>query len=255
MIARHSDPTTTIHVAPDRTQLAVHTLGTGRPVLLLHGLFSSARTNWIKFGHAERIAAAGCRVIMPDARAHGESGAPHDPALYPPDVLLTDVRFLVAEFGLIDFDLGGFSLGARTVARLLEQGLTPRRAVLAGMGLEGLSNWADRRGFFLNAIDRRDTVRRGEREFMAVQFLKSQGVDALAARLLLESFAGDGTPRWDRMTTEALVVCGTDDSDNGSAQALADALPDAAYKAIPGTHMSSVTKPELGDAIATFLSG
>ncbi len=248
-------PTTTLHTAPDGTPLAVHTLGDGRPVLLLHGLFSSAQTNWIRFGHAERIAAAGCRVIMPDARAHGESGAPHEPRCYPPDVLLDDVRFLIAELGLTDFDLGGFSLGARTVARLLEQGLIPRRAILAGMGREGLSEWTDRRGFFLDAIDRRETVKRGDRHYMAVQFLKTQGVDPVAARLLLESFGDDGQPQWDRMTPETLVVCGTEDTDNGSAQALADALPNARYQAIPGTHMSSVTKPELGEAMAAFLAG
>ena len=32
-------------------------------------------------------------------------------------------------------------------------------------------------------------------------------------------------------------------------------LPNAEYKEIPGTHMSSVTKPELGEAIAAFLAG
>ena len=34
---------------------------------------------------------------------------------------------------------------------------------------------------------------------------------------------------------------------------LADALPDAIFAEVPGTHMSSVTKPELGEAIAAFL--
>ena len=29
----------------------------GGPVVLLHGLFSDANMNWIKFGHAARIAA------------------------------------------------------------------------------------------------------------------------------------------------------------------------------------------------------
>jgi hypothetical protein len=31
-------------------------------------------------------------------------------------------------------------------------------------------------------------------------------------------------------------------------------LPDARYIEVPGTHMGSVTKPELGDAIAGFLA-
>ena len=41
---------------------------------------------------------------------------------------------------------------------------------------------------------------------------------------------------------------------NSSARELAERLPNAEYKEIPGTHMSSVTKPELGEAIASFLA-
>nr|MDP8994796.1 alpha/beta fold hydrolase [Pseudomonadota bacterium] len=63
--------------APDRTVLAWHELGEGRPVVLLHGLFSDSATNWVKFGHAAAIASRGLRVIMPDLRAHGESAKPH----------------------------------------------------------------------------------------------------------------------------------------------------------------------------------
>ena len=51
-----------------------------------------------------------------------------------------------------------------------------------------------------------------------------------------------------------LVVCGADDDDNGSADRLAAALPDATRVTIPGTHMSSVAEPALGQAIAAFLS-
>ena len=31
-------------------------------------------------------------------------------------------------------------------------------------------------------------------------------------------------------------------------------MPNAIFREVPGTHMSSVTKPELGEAIAEFLS-
>ena len=51
-----------------------------------------------------------------------------------------------------------------------------------------------------------------------------------------------------------LVLCGTEDDDNGSAEELAAALPNATYAAVPGTHMSRVTKPEFGDALARFLA-
>jgi len=52
-----------------------------------------------------------------------------------------------------------------------------------------------------------------------------------------------------------LVVCGDEDRDNGSAEELADLLPNADYVEVPGTHMSSVTKPDLGQAIARWLGG
>jgi hypothetical protein len=50
------------------------------------------------------------------------------------------------------------------------------------------------------------------------------------------------------------VVCGDKDFDNGSPEALAAALPDGHFERIPGTHMSSVTEPALGEAIVRFLS-
>jgi pimeloyl-ACP methyl ester carboxylesterase len=55
-------------------------------------------------------------------------------------------------------------------------------------------------------------------------------------------------------TMPTLVVCGDKDDDNGSAEELANVLPNARFEEVPGTHMSSVTKPELGQAIAEFLA-
>ena len=132
------DPATKFWTASDGIKLAYHELGEGRPVVLLHGLFSDARMNWIKFGHANRIASKGFRLIMPDLRAHGQSGAPHEEQFYPKGILARDLRELVALLELAEFDLGGFSLGARTTVEGVGEGLRPRRAILGGAGLEGL---------------------------------------------------------------------------------------------------------------------
>jgi len=236
------------------TKLAVHRLGAGRPVLLLHGLFSSAGVNWIKFGHAQKLADAGFEAIMPDMRAHGQSEAPHDPAAYPADVLVRDVTALVAQLGLDDYDLGGFSLGARTSVRGVLAGLTPRRLILGGMGIEGLGNWAVRSAFFIDAIDRYDTIKHGDPAFVARSFMRTQKVDLVAARLLLQSVDDTPPEALAGVTMPTLVVCGADDADNGSAPALAEALPDARYVEVPGTHMSSVTEQALGAAIVAFLT-
>ncbi|HEU5067929.1 MAG TPA: alpha/beta fold hydrolase [Sphingomicrobium sp.] len=241
--------------ASDGVELAFHEVGEGRAVILLHGLFSDAQMNWIKFGHAERIAAAGFRVIMPDLRAHGRSGKPRGAEHYPSGILARDLRELVEHLGLGDFDLGGFSLGARTVVEAVGEGMRPRKAVLGGAGLEGLRKWKRRKDFFLEAIAMFDQVERGDPHWLSIQFMKSQKVDREAARLLLDSFE-DSRPEWLRaFTMPTLVVCGSEDDDNGSAEDLAEALPNAIFEEIPGTHMSSVTKPELGEAIASFLAG
>ena len=239
----------------DGTQLAVHRLGEGRPLILLHGLFSSAEMNWIKWGHAALLAEAGFECIMPDLRAHGQSAAPHDPAAYPDDVLALDLAALVAGLGLSDFDLCGFSLGSRTSTRAVIRGLRPRRLVLGGMGLEGLAGWTKRQAFFIDAIDRFAEVKQGNPAYYAVQFIKSMKVDRIATRLLLQTFTDTDPEALGALTMPTLVVCGDEDRDNGDPLTLTAALPDAVHVEIPGTHMGCVTKPDLGRAIRDFLVG
>ena len=240
--------------ASDGVELAYHELGEGRPVVLLHGLFSDANMNWLKFGHAERIARDGFRVIMPDLRAHGASGRPHGVDFYPKGILARDLRELVAKLGLTDFDLGGFSLGSRTTVEGIGEGLRPRRAILGGAGLEGLRNWERRKTFFLEAIEMFDTVQRGDPHWLSIQFMKSQKVDRVASAQLLDSFEDTFMDWLQAFTMPTLVVCGSEDDDNGSAEELANVLPNAVFREVPGTHMSSVTKPEFGAAIAEFLA-
>jgi pimeloyl-ACP methyl ester carboxylesterase len=241
----------------DGTQLAVHTLGEGPPVVLLHGLFSASQMNWIKWGHAARIAAAGMRAIMLDFRVHGESDAPRDPQAYPAGVLVRDVAALAEHVALEPgaFDLVGFSLGARTAVHTVAHGiLEPRRLGVCGMGVEGLAGWKRRADFFKRVIDEFDTIRPGDPAYAARTFLKSQAVDRAAARLLLDAMDDFDLASLANITMPTAVICGDEDRDNGSAEDLTALLPDARYIAVPGTHMGSVTKPELGDAIAGFLA-
>jgi len=239
--------------ASDEVRLAYHQMGEGPLVILLHGLFSDANMNWIKFGHAARIAAEGYRVIMPDLRAHGQSGRPHEKEFYPRGILARDLRELISLLSPSEFDLGGFSLGARTTVEGVGEGLRPRRAVLGGAGLEGLRNWKRRKTFFLEAIEKFEKVQRGDPHWLSIQFMKSQGVDRIASARLLESFEDAFVDWLQAFTMPTLVVCGSEDNDNGSAEELANVLPNAIFEEVPGTHMSSVTKPQFGEVIARFL--
>ncbi len=239
----------------DGTRIAYREVGEGRPVVLIHGYFSDAWTNWIRYGHAAAIAAQGFRVIMPDLRGHGDSDRPHALSAYPRDALTRDGHALVAHLGLGDYDLGGYSLGARTTSRMLATGAAPRRVIFAGMGLEGLTHTDRRVDHFRNILTNLDGHARGTPEWLAAAFLKTTGGDPAALLGVLETFVDTEPAFVAAIAQPALVVAGVEDQDNGSAPDLAAALPNGRYAAIPGGHMSSVVKPELGQAIADFLAG
>ncbi len=240
--------------ASDRIELAWHELGEGRPVVLLHGLFSNAETNWLKFGHAAEIARRGFRVVMPDMRAHGDSGAPYDPVCYPPDILVRDGLELIAHLGLTDYDLGGYSLGGRTAARMVIAGARPRRLIVSGMGLRGMLNTGRRGEHFKKILTGLGTHERGSPEWLAEAFLKTTGADPKALLPLLDSFVNSDEEMLRSINMPTLVLSGAEDQDNGPAQALAELLPQGEYVEVPGNHMSAVTKPELGRALARFLA-
>jgi pimeloyl-ACP methyl ester carboxylesterase len=238
----------------DGLDLAYRVMGTGRTVILIHGYFSTATVNWIRYGHAAKIAALGLRLVMPDLRGHGDSAKPQTSAYYPHDVLADDGFALIEHLNLTDYDLGGYSLGARTTVRMLARGATPGRAILGGMGLEGIFHTQGRGGYFRNILTHLGQHKPGSAEWLAEAFLKTVGGDPVALLHVLDTFAD--TPRETVATiqTPTLVVCGMEDQDNGSAEQLATALPHGHYVSIPGNHMSAVTKPELGAAMAEFLA-
>lgn len=240
----------------DGTKLAIHRIGEGPPVILLHGLFSSSEMNWIKWGHDQRIAREGFEVIMLDFRVHGQSESPSDPAAYPENVLVRDVAALIEYLGFENYDLGGFSLGARTALHAVAGGvLHPQRLIVGGMGTAGLGEWQKRSAHFKRVIDEFDTMKPDDPAWYSRQFLKSQGVDRAAARMLLDTMPDMALDKLANVTMPALVVCGDEDRDNGSAEELAAMLPNATFVETPGNHLISATKPEMGEAIARFLAG
>jgi pimeloyl-ACP methyl ester carboxylesterase len=238
----------------DGARMAWRELGEGRPVVLIHGYFSNAEVNWLRYGHAAKIAAHGFRVIMPDLRGHGDSATPHEASAYPRDALMRDGLALIEHLGLTDYDLGGYSLGARTVVRMLANGARPRRVVLSGMGLTGVIETAGRGGYFRNVLTHLGSFERGTSEWMTEAFLKTTKGDPVALLRVLDTFVDTPLGALAAITQPTLVVSGDQDDDNGSATALAEILPHGTFRAVPGNHMSAVTRPELGQAIADFLA-
>lgn len=240
--------------APDGIALAYHEIGQGRPLVLLHGYLSDAATNWIKYGHAALLADSGFRVIMLDFRAHGMSDKPHDPAAYPRDVLADDALALIEHLGLTDYDLGGYSLGARTVARMLARGATPARVIISGMGLDGLTTTGTRAAHFRNIFEGLGNHPKGSPAWMAEAFLKTTGGDPKALAQILDTFVDTPIEMIKSWTMPVQILVGIDDDDNGSGPALAEVLQNATLSVVPGNHMSAVIKPDLGAAMVAFLA-
>jgi pimeloyl-ACP methyl ester carboxylesterase len=230
----------------DGVRLAYREVGEGRPLVLLQGM-SGDGTIWL--GQAEVLAAHGHRVILPDFRGHGQSAKPHDAAAYPPDVLTDDGLALVEHLGLDDYDLGGYSLGARIAVRMLVRGATPRRAIVAGQGLREVLGIGGGAGARLRQL----IAGLGTADSRAEQWLRSSGEDPVALLHVLDSIVATPVSPVGQISVPTLVVMGADDERLASADELVALLPHATQVVVPGNHSTAVAAPELVTAIIEFL--
>jgi len=100
--------------------------GKGKAIVLLHGGASSLES-WTSEGVVDNLA-KDFRVIAFDARGHGKSDSPRDPAAYGRQQALDVVRILDS-LKIQRAHIIGFSLGSSTVAQLLT--LHPERFLTA----------------------------------------------------------------------------------------------------------------------------
>jgi pimeloyl-ACP methyl ester carboxylesterase len=237
----------------DGARLAYREMGEGRPLVLIHGYFSSGHENWVRYGTAARLAEHGYRIVLPDLRGHGDSAKPHDPAAYPPDALADDGFALISQLGLTDYDLGGYSLGARTTVRMLARGATPARAILAGTGLDGITDAIGRGAHFRRVLSNPGTFERGSSQWLAESFFKRMKGDAVALLNVLDTQVNTPLESLAHIEVPTLVLVGGQDDVCESAKELAAALPESQFAQVPGNHMSAVTKADLGAAMVEFL--
>jgi pimeloyl-ACP methyl ester carboxylesterase len=122
------------------------------------------------------------------------------------------------------------------------------------MGLAGLIGATARADHFRHILTNLGKHERGSPEWLAEAFLKTVKGDPVALLNVIDSFTNTTPAEIATIRQPVLVLSGVEDEDNGSAEALAAALPDAIWRTVPGGHMSAVVKPELGLEIADFLA-
>lgn len=107
--------------------------GTGEPVVLLHGLYSSARRSWELPGTVMQLA-ADHQVITLDLPGHGQSDKPDRADAYG-TAMVDDVVLLLDHLKIKKAHVVGYSMGGMIVMKLLAT--HPDRvmsAVVGGMG-------------------------------------------------------------------------------------------------------------------------
>jgi pimeloyl-ACP methyl ester carboxylesterase len=171
-------------------------------------------------------------------------------------VLADDGFALVEHLGLDDYDLGGYSLGARIVVRMLVRGATPGRAVVAGHGLREVNGTGGGAGPALRkVIAGMGTFEAGSANERAEKWMRESGVDPVALVHAMDSIVAMPDGALHDIQVPTLVVVGAEDERAASAPPLAAALPRGTLVMVPGNHATAVAAPELSAAMVTFLTG
>ena len=241
----------------DGVKLFYEDQGTGPATVLLHGFAADTAANWDRPGVVAALLTAGRRVITLDARGHGQSEKPHDPAAYEDDAMVKDASALLDHLAIEQADVVGYSMGAATTARLVQTEKRVRRAVLGGAGAAMASRTTEQMAEIADALeaDDPDAVAVSPRARGFRQFADSTGADrkALAAiqrarRRWEETFAG-----LDKVTIPVLVISGDDDVLVGSPHELAGRFAHGRAAVVKGDHLSAVGDPAFATGVIAFL--
>jgi pimeloyl-ACP methyl ester carboxylesterase len=239
----------------DDLELVYADAGEGEPVVLLHGFAADHVSNWVATGVLEDLVSAGRRVIAPDARGHGQSSKPHDPAAYADDAMVRDVQALMDHLGGHSFDVVGYSMGAIVAGRLAAREPRVRSLVLGGVG----SQWGgEQRPLGTEPIA--DGLETDDPE--AIQspvakafrrFADSTGADRLALAATQRSRHGETTDV-SAIAVPTLILVGDADQLAGSPEALASRIPGSTFRILEGNHLSAVRDPDFGASIVAFVN-
>lgn len=166
------------------------------------------------------------------------------PRSYPPDVLADDGLALINWLRLDDYDLGGYSLDARIVPRMLVRGVGPAHAIVAGQGLDALDRTTSRAGRHrrvLSALTHRGVIEPGSPDEELARWITQSGGDPQALCHVLDTLVATPPAALREVRTPTLVVIGDQDNDHASADTLAATLPSARFTRVPGNHVTALT--------------
>lgn len=227
------------------------------PIVLHHGFGASGVINWKAPGIIDVLVGAGRKVITIDARGHGTSDKPHDPAFYGEARMARDVSELIDHLGVPAIDLAGYSMGAIVALICASQEPRVRRLVTGGVG-EGVveKGGVDTRHVPNDALveallaEDPSTIRHPAAVPFR-QFADAIGADRKALAAQASVVHAQPIPL-DRITAPTLVTAGDNDPLAVHPDRLAAAIPGARSLLVKGDHRTAVADPAFAQAIAAF---
>lgn len=127
-----------------------HVQGEGQPVVMLHGLTASME-QWIKAGYVDALK-DDHKLILLDARGHGESDKLYKPQDYEPSLMAGDVIAVLDSLGVHKVHCFGYSMGARAGYSLAAYAPERIHSYILG-GQHPFARTAEQRDFDLKSID------------------------------------------------------------------------------------------------------
>ena len=231
----------------DNTKIYYEVQGTGKPVVLVHGFITNGES-WKKTLVYHDLIASGYQVITFDMRGNGRSDKPHTAEAYAHDAEAKDIMGLLDKLGIKAYDVAGYSRGSIITSRLLVLDPRVNRAVIGGMGSDFTDPEWPRRKMFYRAL-MNEPVK--ELEGM-VKYVKDSKLDQLALAYLQKEQPSTSKEVLSKLTKKVLVICGTEDSDNGSAESLAKIIPGAVFESVPGDHGGALRTKEFSEKVLKF---
>jgi pimeloyl-ACP methyl ester carboxylesterase len=240
----------------DGVTIAYDDLGSGKPIVLVHGFASGRVRNWKDPRWYDTLLEAGHRIVALDCRGHGESGKPHDPALYTVEHMTGDVVRLMDHLGIARAGVMGYSMGGRIAAAVLARhGDRFEAGVLGGVGgaLLGQREGAEAIARALEADNRNAVKEPAPRTFRIFAEQGRNDLKALAACMRGLRRTVDANDL-QRIAAPVLVVAGRNDTIIGNPRRLADVIPKAELLVIPGRdHLTVVGDKRYKEAVLRFL--
>jgi pimeloyl-ACP methyl ester carboxylesterase len=245
----YAQPDTASFKSFDDTKIYYEVIGTGYPVLLVHGFITNSES-WKRSALYNDLSAAGYKVIIADLRGNGRSGKPHNPEAYENDAEAMDLMVLADKLGLTKYSVVGYSRGSIIASRLMILDKRVSSVVLGGMGSDFTNPEWPRRIMFFKALSGEAVP---ELDGLVQRVKGDPTLDQLALAYMQKAQPSTSRAEFTKIRKPVLVICGDKDEDNGSSKELAGMIPKSTYKRVPGVHNDTARSKDFSMEVIGFL--